>query len=74
MGERGEKQIAEIVADEASASMEAILKKTAKQRFILGKRDHAVANIAGGKNAIFAAQTAGAAAVIGDGDDCGEVA
>ena len=52
---------------------ETILEQTAEQRFVFGKRDHAIADVAGRKNAIFAAQTAGAAAVIGDGDDGGEV-
>ena len=67
--ERGKKKIAEIVADQAAAGMKAVLEEPAEQRFILRKRDHAVANVAGRKNAILAAQAAGAAAVIGDGDD-----
>ena len=73
VGERGEKEIAEVVADESAAGVKAILKEAAEQGFVFGERDHAVANVAGRKNAIFAAQAAGAAAVIGDGDDGGEI-
>ena len=73
MGERGQEKIAEIVADEAAAGVKAILKEAAEQGFVLRERDHAVANVAGRKDAIFAAQAAGAAAVVGDGDDGGEV-
>ena len=73
VGERGKKEIAEVVADQAASGVETILEQAAEQGFVLGKRDHAIANIARGKNAIFAAQAAGAAAVIGDGDDGGEI-
>src|SRR4029077_17431112 len=40
--------------------------------FIFRKSDHAIAYVAGRKDAVFAAQSAGAAAVIGDRDDGGE--
>jgi len=73
VGKRGEKQIAEIVATEAAASVETILKETAKERFVLRKSNHAIANVAGRENAIFAAQAAGASSVVGDGNDSGEV-
>ena len=70
--QRGEKQIAEIVADEAAAGVKAILEEAAEQSFVLRERDHAVANVAGRQDAVFAAQAAGTAAVVGDGDDGGE--
>jgi hypothetical protein len=69
VGERGEKKIAEIVADETAARVEAVLKEAAKKGFIFRKCDHAVANVTGRKNAVFPADAAGAAAIIGDGDD-----
>jgi len=73
MGERGEEKITEVVAHEATPGVEAILKKAAKESFIFRKSDHTVADVAGRKDAVFAAQAAGAAAVIGDGDDGGEI-
>jgi hypothetical protein len=73
MGERGEKEIAEVVADKAAPSLEAILEEAAEQGFILRKSDHAVADVAWREDAIFPAEAAGAAAVVGDGDDGGEV-
>ena len=72
VSERGEEEIAEIVADEAAAGVEAILEEAAEKSFVLAESDHAVADVAGRKDAIFAAQAAGAAAVVGDGDDGGE--
>jgi len=73
VSERGEKQIAEIMASEAAAGAEAILKQSAEQCFVFGEGHHAVANITGRKNAIFAAQASGAATVIGDGDNGGKI-
>src|ERR1700760_2848419 len=73
VGQRGEEQVSEIVAGEPFAGVKAILKEPSQQRFVFGKRHHAIANIAGRKNSIFAAQTARAAAVIGHGDDGGKV-
>jgi len=40
---------------------------------IFGERDHAVADVAGGKHFEVFAETAGGATVVGDGDDGGEV-
>src|SRR4029077_1003969 len=71
--ERGEEKIAEIVANEAAASVKTILEEAAKKSFVLRKSDHAIANVAGREDAVLAAQAAGAAAVIGDGDDGGEI-
>ena len=73
VGERGEEKIAKIVADEAAAGVEAVLKQAAEEGFIFRKSHHAVADVAGRENAVLAAQAAGTAAVIGDGDDGGEV-
>src|SRR5260370_25127393 len=73
VGQRGEEKIAEIVADETAARVKTILKKAAEEGFIFRKSHHAVANVAGRENAVLAAQATGASAVIGDGDDGGEI-
>ena len=72
VSEGGEEEVAEVVADETAASVKAVLKETAKKGFVLAEGDHAVADVAGREDAIFAAEAAGAAAVVGDGDDGGE--
>jgi len=72
MSQSGEKEVAEIVADEAAAGVEAVLEEAAEKSFILAESDHAIADVAGGENAIFAAEAARAAAVVGDGDDRGK--
>jgi hypothetical protein len=64
-----EKEIAEIVADQAPPCVKAILKEPAKQRFIFRKRDHAVSNVSRGKYAVLAAKAARTSTVIGDGND-----
>ncbi len=69
VGERCEEEIAEVVASEAAAGVKAILEEASEKGFVLTEGDHAVANIAWRKDAIFAAQAAGAAAVVGDGND-----
>jgi len=71
--ERGEEKIAEVVADQAAPGVEAILKKTAEESLIFRKSDHAIADVAGRKDAIFTAEASGTSAVIGDGDDGGEI-
>src|SRR5712692_8568147 len=71
--QRGKEKIAEIVADEAATGVKTILKKAAEEGFIFRKSDHAVADVAGREDAILAAQATGTAAVIGDGDDGGEI-
>src|SRR5712692_4133688 len=71
--QRGEEEITEIVADEAASRVKTILEQAAEKGFIFRKSHHAVADIAGREDAILAAQPAGAAAVIGDGDDGGEI-
>jgi len=61
------------MAGKATPRLEAILEEAAEQGFILRKRDHAVADVAGREDTVLAAKAAGAAAVIGDGDNGGEV-
>jgi len=73
MGKSGQEEIAEIVATQATAGVEAILEKPTEKGFVLGECHHAVTDVAGGKHAIFAAETAGTATVIGDRNDGGEV-
>jgi len=72
-GERGEEEIAEVVALQA-AVVEAVLKELGEQEFVLGERDHAVAHVSGREHVELFAQAAGGATVVGDGDDGGEVA
>ena len=55
------------------AGFEAVLEEAAEQGFVFGEGDHAVADVAGREDAVFAAQAAGGAAVVGDGDDGDEV-
>ena len=73
VGEGGKKEIAEIVANETAAGFETILKEAAEESFIFGKGDHAVADVARGEDAVFAAEAAGGATVVGDGDDGDQV-
>lgn len=61
------------MAHETTSGVEAVLKKPREEGFVFGQGDHAVANVTGRQHTIFAAQTPGAAAVVGDGDDRGEV-
>ena len=74
MTESGEKQIAEAVSAEAAPGRKAILKQTTQQRLVLRKRHHAVADVAGRQDAVFPAQAARTAAVIGHCDDGSQVA
>src|SRR5947207_14276689 len=53
--------------------MKTILKQPAEKGFILRESYHAVADIAGREDAVLAAQAAGAAAVIGDGNNGSEI-
>src|SRR6266849_7423864 len=73
VSEGRQKKIAEVVAHQTAAGVEAVLKEATEKGFVFRKSDHAVANVAGGEDAIFAAQAAGAAAVIRDGHNGGEV-
>jgi len=73
MRQRRQKKISEIVADKSASRVKPVLKQPAQQRFVARERDHAVAYIAWRQNPVFAAQPAGAAAVIRDGHDRGEI-
>ena len=61
------------MANEATARMKTVLEEPSEQRFIFRQGDHAVADVSGRQHAIFAAKPAGAAAIVGDGDNRGEV-
>jgi hypothetical protein len=73
MGKSGQKKITKIVADQSATGVKAILKEPSEQGFVFGKRHHAIANVAGREDAVLAAQTPGAATVIGDGNNGGEI-
>jgi hypothetical protein len=73
VGESGEEEIAEIVAAEATAEVETVLEKLGEQGFVFGEGDQAVADVAGREHAIFAAEATGAATVIGNGDNGGQI-
>ena len=72
VGERGDEEVAEVVAFEV-ALREAVLEETGEEMLVFGERDHAVADVAGGEHVEVFAEAAGGAAVVGDGDDGGEV-
>ena len=69
----GQKQVSKAVALQAAARQETVLKETAEQVFVSGKRHHAVADVAGRQDIKIAPQTPGAAAVVGDGYDRSEL-
>jgi hypothetical protein len=69
MRERGKKKIPKIMADQAASGMKAILKQASQQRFVFRESNHAIADVARWKDAIFSAKTSGASAIIGDGHD-----
>ena len=73
VGEGGDEEVAEAVAFEL-ALVEAELEELGEEVLVLGEGDHAVADVAGGEHLEVFAETAGGAAVVGDGDDGGEVA
>src|SRR5204862_1490285 len=73
VSERGEEEIAEVVADEPATRVKTILEKAGEQGFVFRKRHHAIANVSGRKDAVLATQAARAPAVIGDRDDGSEI-
>lgn len=73
MGESGEEEIAEVVTAQTATGVETILEELGEEGFVLGESDHAVADIAGREHAVFPTQAARAAAVIGNGNDGGEI-
>jgi hypothetical protein len=70
--QRGDEQVAEAVALKIALT-EAKLKKLAQQVLVLAERHHAVAHIARRQHAQLFAQPPGRSAVVGDGDDGGEI-
>ena len=73
-GHRDDEQVAEAVTFQAGAFVEAVLEQARHQRLGLGQRGDAVAHVARRQHAELAAQAAGGAAVVADGDDRGQVA
>jgi hypothetical protein len=59
-------------ASEKSPGGETVLKKTGEQRRILAQRHQAIADVARRQHIEVAAQAAGAATIVGDGDDGGD--
>ena len=61
------------VRAEAGTARKTILEEVAEQGLVGGERDQAVADITRRQNVVVAAQAAGAATIVGDGDDGGEI-
>jgi hypothetical protein len=72
--EGGDEKVAEVVAFEFAAGAEAVLEEAGDEPLVLGERDHAVTEVAGGEHFEVLTETSARAAVVGDGDDGGEVA
>jgi hypothetical protein len=72
-GEGGEEEVAEGVAFEGAAG-EAVLEETREEVLVFGEGDETGADIAGRREVKVFAEAAGGAAVVGDGDDGGELA
>ncbi len=73
-GQGGQEEVAEGMADQAAAVREAVLEEARQQVLVVGQRDDAVADVARRQHAELAPQASGGAAVVGDGDDAGELA
>ena len=73
LSEGGDEEVAEAVALEGVAGAEAMVEERARRCFFFAEGDHAVAQVAGGEHVEVFAEAAGGAAVVGDGDDGGEV-
>ncbi len=71
--EGGDEEVAEAVAFELALA-EAELEELGEEMLVFGEGDHAVADVAGREHLEVFAETAGGAAVVGDGDYSGEVA
>ena len=67
-------QVAEAVAFQPAAGGEAVLEEAGEQGFFGGERCKAVADVPGWKHPQLPPQSAAAAAVVGHGDDGGDVA
>ena len=73
LSEGGDEEVAEVVALEGVAGAEAVIEELGQQVFFFAEGDHAVAQVAGREHVEVFAQAAGGAAVVGDGDDGGQV-
>ena len=73
LSQRGDKQIAEVVALQRVAAAKAMGEKLDQQVFFFAQRHHAVAQVAGRQHVEALAQPAGGAAVVGHRDHCGQV-
>src|ERR1039458_3559375 len=73
LGEGHEEEVAEAVALESAAGWEAVLEEAGQQGRVFAEGDHAVADVARGEHVGLPAQASGAAAVVGHGDDGGDV-
>ena len=71
--ESGEEEIAKAVAVEV-ALRETVLEELGEEVLILREGDEAVAEVAGGEHVQIFAETTGGTSVIGDSDDCGQIA
>ena len=56
------------------ALVEAVLEELGEEMLVLRQRDHAVADVAGGKDVELVAKSPGGTAIVGDGDHGGELA
>ena len=72
LGESGDEEVAEVVAFKV-ALVEAVAEKAGDEALVFGEGDHAVAEVAGGQHVEVAAQASAGAAIVGDGDDGGQV-
>jgi len=72
LAERGEKKIAHAVSAQAPTNVKTKLKRAGDGRIFIRKCGDATANIAGRKDAVIATEAAGAAAIVGDGNDGSE--
>ena len=72
-GKSGDEEVAEVVAAQFAALAEAMTEELGDEFFIFGESDHAVAEVARGQHVEVAAETSAGAAIVGDGDDRGEI-
>ena len=73
LGKGSDEQVAEVVAFEVASVAKAVAEKAGDQALVFGEGNHAIAQVAGGEHVEVAAEAAAGAAVVGDGDDRGEV-
>lgn len=69
----GQEEVAEGVAGEALAGLEAELEEAGEQVLVVGQRDQTVADVARRQQPQVAAQPPGGAAVVGNRDDAGQI-